>query len=207
MTNHVEAEYRRRFEQVLQTAAANLEQLLVNHLRDVAHVDRISARAKNPLRFAEKAQRRENGVLKYTAPLEEVQDQIGARVVVLYRDDVEIVTEVINRYFPHIEEREVQPDDHWKFGYFGKHFILALPMDVIPVGVDRDDAPRVFELQIKTLFQHAWSEANHDLGYKAANPLSDDQERRFAYTAAQAWGADRVFEELRIELDEAGRRS
>lgn len=49
-------------------------------------------------------------------------------------------------------------------------------------------------------FQHAWSEANHDLAYKPTGELTDDQQRLFAFTAAQAWGADRIFPELRAEL-------
>lgn len=53
-----------------------------------------------------------------------------------------------------------------------------------------------FELQIKTLFQHAWSESEHDLGYKPTTTLSSDQKRRLAFTAAQAWGADQIFDEL-----------
>jgi putative GTP pyrophosphokinase len=46
---------------------------------------------------------------------------------------------------------------------------------------------------------HVWSEANHDLGYKQiadAAPLPPDATRRLAFTAAQAWGADRIFDEL-----------
>jgi len=61
-----------------------------------------------------------------------------------------------------------------------------------------------FELQIKTLFQHAWSEAEHDLGYKPTTVLSHDQKKRLAFTAAQAWGADQVFDELYKQIDLAG---
>ena len=53
-----------------------------------------------------------------------------------------------------------------------------------------------FELQIKTLFQNAWSEANHDLGYKPERELSKDEKRKIAFTSAQAWGADMIFDEL-----------
>ena len=57
--------------------------------------------------------------------------------------------------------------------------------------------PAFFELQIKTLFQHAWSEADHDLGYKpGANMLTSDEKRMIALTSAQAWGADRIFDQL-----------
>ena len=57
--------------------------------------------------------------------------------------------------------------------------------------------PGFFELQIKTLFQHAWAEADHDLGYKPGTvPLTSAQRRKIAFTSAQAWGADHMFDEL-----------
>jgi ppGpp synthetase/RelA/SpoT-type nucleotidyltranferase len=50
-------------------------------------------------------------------------------------------------------------------------------------------------VRIKTLFQHAWAEANHDLAYKAPDQLTTDQKRKVAFTAAQSWGADQIFDE------------
>src|SRR5262249_27595520 len=164
----------------------NLETHLRSQLSGIGHIDRISARAKSPERFEGKARLEDNGKPKYENPLTDIQDQLGARVIVFYRDDVEVVSKVIARYFTAIEEREVVPESQWAFGYFGQHSILSLPRDVIPEMVPVEEVPRFFELQIKTLFQHAWSEANHDLGYKPQRPLSADQQRRLAYTAAQA---------------------
>jgi len=195
------ADYRRRYDAFLTAIARNLQKLLQDDLVGVSHIDRVEARAKDPERFAEKARRtKEDGSPKYRRPLTEIQDQIGARVIVFYQHDVSVATDVITRYFQPIEQRELVPESEWEFGYFGKHFVLPLPRDVVPEAVELAEVPRFFELQIKTLFQHAWSEAEHDLGYKAPNVLSADQFRRLAYTAAQAWGADRVFEELRAEV-------
>jgi putative GTP pyrophosphokinase len=117
-------------------------------------------------------------------------------VIVFYKDDIEPVTERIERHLQYIEEKEIAPESHWEFGYFGRHLILALPKDVIPQEVDIKNVPHFFELQIKTLFQDAWSEANHDLGYKPLTQLDQYQLRRLAFTAAQAWGADQVFQDL-----------
>jgi len=76
----------------------------------------------------------------------------------------------------------------------------------VTAGVSHDgEAPEFFELQIKTLFQHAWAEAEHDLGYKPPKPLTSIQKRKMAFTAAQAWGADQIFDELSRELAEPGK--
>ena len=104
-----------------------------------------------------------------------------------------------------IETINVVPDSQWEFGYFGRHHIVAMPGDAIPREIDRAKVPHFFELQIKTLFQHAWSEANHDLGYKPSTPLNDDQLRRLAFTSAQAWGATSFSEELFEELKKSSK--
>lgn len=201
MSNQDVSVYTARFPD-LRRVAANLREFLQDRVAGVPRIDQVSARAKEPRRFAAKTQKMSaSGTPKYAAPLGQIQDQIGARIVVFYRDDVSVVANVLERYFQHIERQDHVPDSYWEFGYFGRHWIFVLPDDVIPQGVARESIPRFFELQVKTLFQHAWSETNHDLGYKSPTDLTPDQQRRFAYTAAQAWGADRILEELRAELN------
>jgi len=73
---------------------------------------------------------------------------------------------------------------------------LFVPTDLSDDTLSRDASVEFFELQIKTLFQHAWSEAEHDLGYKPPVKLTSDQNRGLAFTAAQSWGADQIFNEM-----------
>ena len=192
--------YRRRYESHLTRIADSLATLIGDYVTGLTHIDRIAARAKDPGRFEAKAKKAIDGRLKYASPLTQIQDQIGARVIVFYKDDVARVASRVERYFKPVERQDLVPDSEWEFGYFGRHWIFALPLDVVPSGVDSSECPRFFELQVKTLYQHAWSEANHDLGYKVVGEVSSDQLRRFAYASAQSWGADRVFEELRAEI-------
>lgn len=194
------SQYEERFRLVLEPLAARLEGFIKDCLAGVSRIDRIVARAKSVEMFLAKASKMEDGVPKYTDPLNQIQDQIGARVVAFYRDDIDILSQEIDKYFRAIEFRDVVPDSDYEFTYFGKHYILLIPDDVI----DRD-APKIpmfFEMQLKTLFQHAWSEANHDLGYKPANELPSELKRKIAFTSAQAWGADQIFNELYQELDQ-----
>ena len=106
----------------------------------------------------------------------------------------------MDRYFKHIEMKDVVPDSESEFGYFGKHYVLFIPDDVLGDDEVKAEAPTFFELQIKTLFQHAWAEANHDLGYKSEIELTPDEKRKIAFTSAQAWGADEMFNELFTEI-------
>lgn len=111
-----------------------------------------------------------------------------------------LVEKEIEDYYRPIEKQDLVPESDSEFGYVGKHYVLLLPEDVIDDDVDRKKVPKFFELQIKTLFQHAWSEANHDLGYKPGQELTSNQKRKLAFTAAQAWGADQIFYELQSDL-------
>jgi putative GTP pyrophosphokinase len=202
MTTLLADAYADRHRRVLSVIAPELQAYLARCLHSRPRIDRISVRPKDPASFLRKAGKvvKETGEPKYTDPLLQIQDQIGARVVVYYKADVEPTSEVVKGYLRRIEERSLVPEHQWAFGYFGMHYILALPPDVVPAGFEKSDVPPFFELQVKTLFQHAWAEAEHDLGYKSGKELTAEQNRSLAYTAAQAWGADRVFQELHAEL-------
>ena len=82
-----------------------------------------------------------------------------------------------------------------EFGYESDHYIIVIDEHLKPDGWDNGPSmPATFELQIRTLFMHAWAEPQHDLGYKGAG-LTDDHARMLAWVASSAWGADRMFED------------
>lgn len=195
------AEYRARHCEILSPLAEKLKAFIQDAIAGIPRVDRVAARAKSPDRFVGKALKQFEGRLKYEYPFEQIQDLIGARIIVFYKQDVDTMCEVIERYFRHIENKDIVPDAANKFGYVGKHYILAIPEDLVADDADRDRTPQFFELQIKTLFQHAWSEAEHDVGYKPADTITSHHQRQLAFTAAQAWGADHIFAQLHHELN------
>jgi putative GTP pyrophosphokinase len=192
------AEYKIRHAAVLTPLAEQLRLYLVSCLAAQQRIDRIAARPKSIDKFITKAFKlNKNGNRKYKEPLVEIQDQIGARIITFYQSDVARLDPLIQGWFRPIEYKDHVPESHWEFGYFGRHYILATPTDVIDSTWQKEMIPRFFELQVKTLFEHGWSEAAHDLGYKPGeDPLTPAQTRSLAYTSAQAWGADRMFDDL-----------
>lgn len=201
MTDVKEA-YAKRYNDVLTPLAMNLESYLRDIFGGVARIDRISARPKSIDRFVVKAATKlDDGSEKYREPLEQIQDQVGARVVVLFKQDVETAANLAAAHFRYVEDRDIEPEAVYEFSYFGRHFVSLIPDDVLDDAWDKALVPGFFELQIKTVFQHAWSEASHDVGYKPLlGELSRDDKRALAFASAQAWGADKAFADLFEQL-------
>lgn len=198
----LEDHYKERFHTVLTPLATQLQGYVEEILAGQPRIDRVSARPKGIAKFLTKAGKAaEDGKPKYAHPLHQIQDQVGARVVVFYKSDVERISKTLLRYLRPTETKDLVPTSEWQFGYFGRHFVCLFPREIIDPEWPPDQVPEFFELQIKTLFQHAWSEANHDLGYKPeGDDLTADQLRMLAYTSAQAWGADHAFDDLHKEI-------
>jgi putative GTP pyrophosphokinase len=192
--------YQKRFDKALVLLAKNLEEELIKLLEGQSHIDKVSVRAKSVDRFIQKSKKTIEGKPKYSDPYNQIQDQIGARIVTFYLSDVGKISKYIRKYYKPIEVSTIVPDSEKEFGYFGFHFILLTPPHFIPDDKDKYLFPTFFEMQIVTLFQHAWAEAEHDLGYKPEVHLSKEQYRKIAFTAAQAWGSDIIFDELLSEL-------
>src|SRR5262249_45073697 len=126
------AEYRQRHVKILAPLAERLRPMLADVVAGLPRIDRVAARAKSPDRFLAKAAKGDGGVRKYDRPLEQIQDQVGARVIAFYLDDVIAVSSAIDKYFRHIESRDLVPESESEFGYVGKHYILLMPEDVYP---------------------------------------------------------------------------
>lgn len=198
--NQLKEAYERRYWKCLVKLSPMLENYIREAVGEYPRIDRVVARAKEVDQFMAKAERTEDGTLKYSDPLNQIQDQLAARIVTYYVFDVGPINQLINEYFGSIEEKQMVPESESEFGYEGWHHVLFIPADILTPEVPKDDCPEFFELQVNTLFQHAWAEANHDLGYKPPSQLDSDERRKIAFTAAQAWGADTLFSELGARL-------
>ena len=78
------------------------------------------------------------------------------------------------------------------FGYNSLHYICYLREG------DLKDIP--FELQMRTILQHAWSAMEHDIGYKASVELPDEYLRQFSRLAGMLELADDEFSRIRTTM-------
>jgi len=173
---------------------------LLDQLKDILsrfeHIDRIYGRIKGLDSFIQKINGDQS---KYNPPFSQVEDFIALRVVVIFPKIADEVTDFIKHNFcSNVEDYYKKPKKPNQFGYEGHQIIQSLDRSKLLSGLGQD-YPRVIEIQVKTLFMHAWSEAEHLLQYEKVRngktiPL--DYERRLAWIAASSWGSDQILSEL-----------
>ena len=122
---------------------------------------------------------------------------VAGHIIVYFLSDIDPVSTVTRELWQAIELSHKEPERDAEFGYESWHQVFIIPDHLKPDGwTDLHDMPATFEVQIRTLFMHAYAEPQHDFGYKSADELSRDQRRRLGWIASAAWGADRAFQEI-----------
>jgi len=131
-------------------------------------------------------------------------DLAGIRIINYIEADVKKTSDVIEQSFKiHKDLTENKRDSlgHDKIGYQSIHYICEL-------GEQRENLPeyskyrgKLFEVQIRTILQHAWAEIEHDRNYKFTGILPRDIQRRFNLIAGQLEIADREFNSIAREID------
>lgn len=166
----------------------------------------IQSRVKEQSSILTKA--REKG---YLNPKSEMTDLLGFRVIVYLSEDVEKVEKVLRKNFYIDETRSIDkriPDSVDKVAYRSLHLICNL-------GSDRDHLPEYielcdifFEIQIRTILEHAWAEIEHKQNYKASEnrSLPPDLQRRLMIVAGNLELLDRELSEISKGSAEYGKK-
>ena len=127
----------------------------------------------------------------------DITDLLGFRIITFFSDDVDKVGEAICDRFTIDWENSVDKRkslDPREFGYLSLHYICSLkPED----DVDGNLSEFKFEVQIRTVLQHAWAEIEHDLGYKSMFGVPAATRRNFSRVASLLEVADSEFLRLR----------
>jgi ppGpp synthetase/RelA/SpoT-type nucleotidyltranferase len=188
----------------LEAATTRLEAITRTALDGLPHehVDRVTYRVKGVTSFLAKAADRRIEP-PYEEPLAEIEDQIAGRVIVFFTHDLEPAVTLLGETFNRVEAAHRRPPADDAFGYESHHFISVIPHQV--KGSDwshHDPMPNTFELQVRTLFMHAYAEPQHDFGYKRSSDMTSLERRRLAWIAASSWGSDEAYERLWQDIAE-----
>lgn len=144
---------------------------------------------------------------KYKNPKEDIQDFAGIRIITFVKSDVIKVCNLIKPEFIIDDENssdkgEELGDD--KVGYRSVHYIAKFNEARTNLSEYSHFKDKCFEIQIRTILEHAWADISHDRTYKfnKSLPEKNDIKRRFALAAASLEMVDREFDRLSNELEE-----
>jgi ppGpp synthetase/RelA/SpoT-type nucleotidyltranferase len=175
---------------------------LVTGILDEAGINYLSVtgRAKSVESFAAKAHRRRDGRLVHPDPLNEINDQVGVRVITYVQSDVLAVAELLADQLTVLDDRDMGQETarEGRFGYASRHLLVSRDTGEHPAY----DPLECASVQLRTVLQHAWAEFEHDIRYKGTVPPEHvpDLDRRFTLAAGLLELADREFSTIRDKL-------
>ena len=137
------------------------------------------------------------------ASLEQVTDVLGLRIITYFPDEVDMVADLIEQEFRidaanSVDRRATMEPD--RFGYLSLHYVATVSEERGVFTEYKRFAEDRFEVQIRSILQHAWAEIEHDLGYKTQQAIPRPLRRRFSRLAGLLEMADEEFCHIRDEL-------
>lgn len=175
----------------------------------------VTARTKSVESFRQKASRTvyageddqdQERELEFPEPLSQLHDLIGVRVIVMLPREVREAAAIIKRrrgpfYCRSDREKDIGSMESGTYGYSSRHLILRPRHDErVDAMVQEHPALNgfVFEVQIRTILAHAWSEMEHDIRFKRrdARAWTPHLDRQFTASAAMIESVEGVFSDI-----------
>ncbi len=182
----------------LQKAAEQAEKLVKSLLLGFqAEIHLISARAKSPDSALSKVLRK-----AYENPMKGLTDCIGVRVIAYYQSEVDKIVDQLSSEFDIDKKKSVDRRRALglrSFGYRSVHLIARLKGFRASSPEYAELRGRWFEIQVRSILEHAWAEIEHEVVYKSGINYPEDVLRRFAAIAGTLELIEKEFRGLRGE--------
>ncbi|MBL7803279.1 MAG: hypothetical protein JNL02_06055 [Saprospiraceae bacterium] len=139
---------------------------------------------------------------KYNS-LSDITDIVGIRIITLFEDDVQKVEDIIKDEFEVDADNSEDKSKKLKaneFGYRSVHFVCSVGKSRKDLPEYRDISQLKFEIQVRSILQHAWADIEHDLGYKYEHDLPEYIQRDFFRIAGLLELADMEFTRIKQEI-------
>jgi putative GTP pyrophosphokinase len=158
----------------------------------------VTSRTKSVESFVEKTTRK-----GYLAP-DQATDLAGIRVITFVEPDAVRASNLFSRAFTAHQSKSLDKSEELgdsQVGYRSVHLVCELSADRIALPEYKPYQGLFFEIQVRTVLQHAWAEIEHDRGYKFKGVLPQALRRRLNLLAGQLEMADQEFARLARDVD------
>lgn len=141
-----------------------------------------------------------DGAFKYDDPTSQVTDLAAFRITTYLATQVPQVLATLSEIFGPMAAEPRAFQDLATPGYASLHFVTGLPEARLVFPEYRRFAGMTFEIQVRTILQHAWAQIQHDVIYKGTEEVPDDLRRRLVSLAGLLELADREFADVLARL-------
>ena len=159
----------------------------------------ITSRVKEKDSFLKKSENE-----KYTEPVKQIMDINGIRIIAYTNSDVKKICGLLEKEFtidPDNSENKATKMKDNEVGYLSVHYIASLSDSRTGLSEYSLYKDMKYEIQVRTLLQHAWAEIEHDRNYKFGGVLPKEIKRRFFLAAGTLEMVDREFQSLSDDID------
>lgn len=131
-------------------------------------------------------------------------DLAGIRVITFIESEAAAAVKLLQRSFVTHSEKSLDKSEELgdsQVGYRSIHLVCELAADRAHLPEYKPFQGLLFEIQVRTVLQHAWAEIDHDRGYKFSGVLPRELRRRLNLLAGQLELADKEFSRLAGDVD------
>ncbi len=161
------------YEQLCEVAKTILKEALSQR---AIKIQSIEGRAKTAESFGRKATKPSEidpQKPKYANPIEEIKDLAGVRIVAFFPSALDEIDKVIAQEFEILErsDKGERLIVEGQFGYNSVHYLVSFSKSRAALPEYERFSQSVWEIQVRTVLQHAWAEIEHDIQYKSTSVI------------------------------------
>lgn len=136
--------------------------------------------------------------------INDITDIVGIRIITFLPEQVDKIAEILRKDFIEDDTNSIDKRIHEedRFGYMSLHLIFEINSSRSKLKEYTMFKNIKFEVQIRTILQHAWAEIEHDIGYKSSIEIPSEFKRRFFRLASILELADEEFQHIVDNIEE-----
>lgn len=133
-------------------------------ITEIEILPEVSARTKDLLSIVKKVKKK---IREKEYSYSHLNDKLGIRIICTFQTEMDSIDEFLNKYFEIVNvEKKKENLDVKTLDYISNHYDAKIKTSIKEFKKHKDLENLIFEIQVRTLNQHAWANTAHTLSYK-----------------------------------------